>query len=170
MANKIAIVLAIPLGLVALIAVVGMLLPSGHVAAMRIRVNASPDTVWTAITDFRSFPQWRTGIERVDALESGEGWTEVSGTGPLTLLVDETDPPRRLVMSIAPGGPFGGTWTYELDGDSTGTTITITERGEVYNPMFRTISKFLDQRATIRAYLTDLGDYAGIESEPEIIE
>jgi hypothetical protein len=52
---------------------------------------------------------------------------------------------------------FGGTWTYELRDDRGGTEITITERGEVYNPIFRTLSRFVfGHTATIDAYMKSL--------------
>jgi len=38
---------------------------------------------------------------------------------------------------------FGGSWTYELARTPTGgTSLSITEDGEVYNPIFRFMSKF----------------------------
>ena len=56
-----------------------------------------------------------------------------------------------------PGQPFGGTWTYALTPNGTGTSLTITEDGEVYNPIFRFMSHFFfSQTATIDAYLAAL--------------
>ena len=55
--------------------------------------------------------------------------------------------------------PFGGSWTYELApvGDSE-TTLRITEDGEVYNPIFRFVSRFvMGHDATIRQYLSAVG-------------
>jgi hypothetical protein len=53
--------------------------------------------------------------------------------------------------------PFGGTWTYELKPEGAGTRVTITERGEVYNPIFRFMSRFvLSQTATMEKYLAAL--------------
>ncbi len=53
--------------------------------------------------------------------------------------------------------PFGGTWTYVLVPDVAGTRLTITEDGEVYNPLFRFLSRFVfSQTATIDTYLRHL--------------
>jgi hypothetical protein len=38
---------------------------------------------------------------------------------------------------------FGGTWTIEIAPSANGSTVTITERGEIYNVIFRTLSKFV---------------------------
>ena len=47
--------------------------------------------------------------------------------------------------------------TFELAAAGTGTRLTITERGEVYNPLFRVMSRFiLGHTATIDRYLADL--------------
>ena len=65
---------------------------------------------------------------------------------------------KRLVRKIAdPKMPFGGTWTYEIQADGGGCSLTITEHGEVYNPIFRFITKFTDMGATINDYLVSLG-------------
>jgi hypothetical protein len=56
-----------------------------------------------------------------------------------------------------PSLPFGGTWTYDLKPQGSGTELTITEDGEVYNPIFRFMSKFVfSQTATIEAYQASL--------------
>ncbi len=61
-------------------------------------------------------------------------------------------------MRIAdPSLPYGGSWTYELRPSGAGTEITITEDGQVFNPIFRVMQKFFfSPYATIDAYLDDL--------------
>ena len=49
---------------------------------------------------------------------------------------------------------FGGTWSHDLVPSGTGTTVTITERGEVYNPLFRFMSRFVfGHTATMEGFL-----------------
>jgi hypothetical protein len=65
-------------------------------------------------------------------------------TGPVVMEVAEALPPQRFVTRIAdPDQPFGGTWTFEIAPDVAGSRLTITERGEVYNPIFRFLSRFV---------------------------
>ena len=53
--------------------------------------------------------------------------------------------------------PFGGTWTYEVQPDGTGSAVTITEDGEVYNPIFRFVSRFfIGYEGTLRQYASDV--------------
>ena len=54
--------------------------------------------------------------------------------------VVEQVPPTRFVTRIADAQEFGGTWTIDLAPHGGETTVTITERGEVYNPAFRFMS------------------------------
>ena len=63
-----------------------------------------------------------------------------------------------MVMRIAdPNLSFGGTWTFEIAPQDSGSEILITENGEIYNPLFRVMSKlFFSPTATIETYLADL--------------
>jgi hypothetical protein len=83
---------------------------------------------------------------------------EAGKQGSILYRVEALEPPSRLVTRIAdPALPFGGTWTFELMPKDGGTALTITEDGEVYNPIFRFMSKvFFSQTATMEAYLTSL--------------
>jgi hypothetical protein len=70
----------------------------------------------------------------------------------------ESTAPRRLVVRIAdPTLPFGGTWTYDITPAGQSCSLTITEDGEVYNPLFRFVSRFIiGQTATLDAYIKAL--------------
>ena len=63
-----------------------------------------------------------------------------------------------MVTRIAdPHLPFGGTWTYEIAPTATGSSLTITENGEIYNPVFRFIARYIQgYTATIDNYLKAL--------------
>ena len=54
--------------------------------------------------------------------------------------------------------PFGGTWTYEVQPEADGRSrLQITEDGEIYNPVFRFVSRFvIGQTRTINSYLEAL--------------
>ena len=72
-------------------------------------------------------------------------------------IVEETAP-RRLVTRVIDGLPYGGSWTIDLVPEGEGTRVTITENGEVYNPVFRFVSRFvIGHTATIDKYLAELG-------------
>ncbi len=162
-------------GLIALVVVVGLLLPRDHVATVQARIAAPPTSVWAAISDAANYPTWRsdvTKIEMLPAAATGPSWREHSRHGAITMVVDEAQPPRRMVGRIADQGlPFGGKWVYEIEPDGdTGSRVTITERGSVYNPVFRFVSRFLmGHTATLEQYLRALGKHFGNEPTPTIV-
>jgi uncharacterized protein YndB with AHSA1/START domain len=163
----IGIVIAVIVGILLLVMLVGWLLPAEHTATRRAEYQRPPEEVWRVITDIERFTAWRSGLESVRRLPDRDGrpaWVEKSSFGEMPLEVVEWDPPRRMIGWIAdPDLPFGGTWTYELTPtEAGGTELRITERGRVNNPFFRFMARFIFGYATtIEQYLTDLGRHFG---------
>jgi uncharacterized protein YndB with AHSA1/START domain len=147
---------------VVIITVVGYLLPQGHVAARTARFRQPPEPLFDAISDVARAATWRTDVKQVEMLPPVDGrvrFREVRGMGGVTMEVAEAARPSRMVTRIAdPDQPFGGTWTFELMPEGSGTRLTITERGEVYNPIFRALGRFVfGYTSTMDAYLKALG-------------
>jgi uncharacterized protein YndB with AHSA1/START domain len=157
----IALALIVVAVMAAAVAFAGWRLPQSHEASRQATFNAPPDAVWTAITDVEAFPSWRTDVKTVQRLPDRDGrkvWVEQGRSGRITMAVDRAEPPRLLVLRIAdPDLPFGGTWTYEIAAAPGGSTLRITERGEIYNPIFRFMARFVfGYEATMAAYLQAL--------------
>ena len=155
-------ILGILLLLVVIVLTIGYSLPVQHQASREATYAVSPDSVFAVITDFERLPTWRPSVKRVERVTSSGDtvqFREIGDDGAILYAVDEQRPPTRLVMRIADRSlPFGGKWTYELRPASGGTTLRITEDGEVYNPLFRFMSKFVfTHHRTIDTYLRDLG-------------
>jgi len=156
------IVLALVILLVALIGIVfavGSRLPVGHRASRTVVLNATPERVWGALTDPSQFTSWRRDVKNVEVQENGKRWVEVdSHDQRITFEVSEARPHERLVTTIADKDlPFGGSWTYELKSVPGRTEVTITENGEVYNALFRFMSRFVfGYTATMEQYLESL--------------
>ena len=157
---RIAILVAgVLVALVLLIVAVGYALPVAHVATREAHLAAPPDRVFAALRDVETFPTWRSDVKAVELLATTPAlrWRE-RGDNDITFEVEAMEPPRRLVTRIADRSlPFGGSWTYELSPEQAGTRLVITEQGEVYNPLFRFMSRFVfGHTATMDAYLEDL--------------
>ena len=75
--------------------------------------------------------------------------------------------PRSIQRRIATENlPYSGTWTYSLQPNGDFTIVRITEDGQVYNPVFRFMSRFvLGHTRTMDAYLRALGKATGQEVE-----
>lgn len=147
--------------LVAVVLSIGWMLPVGHRASRTQTINAPPERVFGILTDIGRYPVWNSAVERAEVTgEPGPGQRiSLSGSfGEIPYVVEAFEPPTRLVTRIAGSEmAFGGTWTYELRASGAGTEITITEDGEVYNPFFRFMSRFVfGHYATIDQFLADL--------------
>ena len=155
---------------IALIVIIGLMLPQNHVATRTLRLKQPPQAVWQAITDYANQPQWRSElkkIERLPDIDGHEAWKEYNSAGEMTLITMDAAPPRALVRKIGPGLPFGGLWLYEITPDGSGSRLKIMEKGEVYNPIFRFVGKFMDPTASITAFMTGLAKKFG---EPPVFE
>ena len=146
---------------VALAAVIGSRLGQSHRASVTKSFPVPPNVIWSTITDVEGFPSWRAGVTRVERLPDRNGypvWIEEGRSGKMTLAVERMEPPRVLVARIAdPKLPFGGTWTYEITPEEAGSRLTITEQGEIYNPLFRFMARFIfGYEGTIRSYMASL--------------
>lgn len=146
---------------VAIVAMIGSRLGQSHRATVARTFAVRADVIWSAITDIDAFPSWRAGVTRVERLPDRNGypvWIEEGRSGKLTLAVERMEPPRILVARIAdPKLPFGGLWTYEIAPEGTGSRLTITEDGEIYNPFFRFMARFIfGYETTIRSYMSAL--------------
>jgi hypothetical protein len=146
---------------VGILAVVGVFLPKGHRASRTVVYQAPPARVFATITDFARFPEWRSDVETVELLgDDGRGtrFRETGKDGTVTYLVERRVPDSTLVTRVDdPSLAFGGKWTLEVKPAPDGASLTITEDGEIYNPIFRVMSKVIfSPYTTIDRYQADL--------------
>jgi uncharacterized protein YndB with AHSA1/START domain len=152
-------IVAVAIVVVVVIAlVIGWALPMKHQASRQATLPAPPDIVWKTITGIDGFPSWRRDVKKIERLPDREGrsvWVEEGSSGRMTLAVERSNPPRLLVLRIAdPDLPFGGTWTYDIAAAPGGSRLAITEDGEIYNPFFRFMARFVfGYEGTIKSYL-----------------
>jgi polyketide cyclase/dehydrase/lipid transport protein len=152
------IIAGVVVALVLVVVLIGLMLPKSHRATRMARFRQTPEAVFAAI----SGPQdWRPGItvEQVPSDGGPRKWREKSSHGAILFEEAASDPPRLYKARIADRNlPFGGTWTYEISPAGDGCVCRIMEDGEVYNPVFRFVSRFMiGQTKTIEDYLNALG-------------
>lgn len=119
--------------------VAGALLPVKHVASRTQTFPVAQTRLWELVT---------AAFERMN-----DG----------SYAIVEQRPPNQLVTAIVDEKkPYGGTWTYELAPARGGTSLRVVENGEVYNPFFRFVSRYVIGHArTIDGYFADLQKAAG---------
>ena len=162
------IILGCLVGLVILMGLIGVVLPKGHVATVSVRLAAPTERVWTVVRDFPGYADWQADIRDVERLPDRDGlrcWRLHRRGPPITFVVAEDSPPELLVTHIADKRlPFGGSWVYEVKRDGEGTAVSVTERGEIYNPVFRFLSRFVfGYYGALERYVADLAKQLGEE-------
>jgi hypothetical protein len=163
-------VLAALAAIVIAVAVVGALLPAEHVARASITLQQPADSVWAVVRDLGDYPSWWSDVDAMERLPDREGhetWTQKMDGEDLPLMVVESEPPARMVTRIAGQDLlFGGSWTQEIEPAPEGCTVTVTEAGEVYNPIVRVVARFIiGHHRTIESYLRALSQRFGEEAD-----
>jgi hypothetical protein len=157
--------------LAGLVALLGAALPLRHHATRKARFDVSPEVLYSVIA---GPPDWRSGVKRFAVLPDNAGrrqWSEEDNHGQkITYEVVEDVAAKRLVVRIADRNlPFGGTWSYDIArAPGGGSELRISEDGEIYNVIFRFVSRFfLGYTASIEGYFRDLGTKFGQKVEIE---
>ena len=117
--------------LIAAVAIVGAMLPVKHTASRTAHVALPPDALYKLLTEMKY--------------------------GDVSVRFERQEPPSLLVSRVTGEKAFGGTWTYRIVPAAGGSDLTITEDGEVYNVIFRFMSRFvLGHHATLDGYIRAL--------------
>ena len=158
--------------LVAVVLLVGALLPRKHLASREIVLRQAPADVYAVVRDFAATPAWRSDLKRVEMLENAQdrvGFREESQHGVVTYEVVEELPAEKLVTRIVDQDlGYSGSWTYQFVAADNGTRIRITEDGDVPNVFFRFMSRFVfGHTATMETYLKNLGRKFGEDVVPK---
>jgi uncharacterized protein YndB with AHSA1/START domain len=149
------------LSVAALVTAIGWLLPVRHEASLSADVSGPPERVFPIVADVARYADWLEGVNRIDILHSSSEprrFREHTTDGPIVMEVVESRPPSRFVTRIADSSqPFGGTWTFDIVPRESGSRVTITERGEIYNPIFRFMARFVfGYTTTMQTFMTSL--------------
>jgi hypothetical protein len=102
-------------------------------------IEAAPDAIWAILTDAAGYPQWDSGVVRVDGrIAAGEKLKVVSEANPkraFALKVTEFSPPRSMTWTGGmPLGLFKGVRTFTLTPQGGGPTKFVM-REEYSGPM-----------------------------------
>jgi hypothetical protein len=152
------------------VAGIGLTLPEAHVVSRSAKLSVPPDTVWGLITNVADYPKWRKDVQRVEQVAGVPHltWREITSHDKLTYEAVKVEPRTHFVSQIVDEGiGFAGSWDYTIVPDGKGSMITITENGQVFNPLFRFVSQYvMGQTATLDKYLTALTARTGDSYKP----
>lgn len=152
--------------LIVAVIVIGLLLPKRHVVTRSASYRATPGQLFRLISGEQN---WRPDVLRCEtSMEAGgrvlQRETNRSGETVTYELVKRIDPVSIQRRIVTENLPYSGAWSFSLRPEGESTVVRITEDGEVYNPVFRFVSRFImGQTRTIDTYLQDLGKATGQE-------
>jgi uncharacterized protein YndB with AHSA1/START domain len=148
----------------------GMVTPRKHVAGRVLQLQASPEKVWEKISNVAEYAEWRDDVMSVDARTDSNGvltWTEIGGKS-LSYAAVTNEPPHRFTSRITDEDlGYSGEWQFVLTPSGSGTRLTITEHGEVPNPVMRFIGSLMGHAGSIERYMRHLALSLGERAGPE---
>jgi hypothetical protein len=147
---------------VLLVVVIGALLPKAHSVSCTVRIALPPDALYAVLAGVGQYQSWRHEVKTLQRLPDKNGmpvWIEETGGMKIPMRFERMERPSLLVARIDTDElPFSGSWTYRIVPAGSGAAdLTITEDGEVRNPIFRFMSRFVfGHYATMDAFLKNL--------------
>ncbi len=146
----------------------GSLLPRETIVSRTLQLGKTREEVWKLITDFPGQTKWRSRIKRIEKIDSNK-WREIyKGGREVILETKERREPELLLRELKGKDGIKGTWTVEIAKAADGCWVTVTEKGEIRNPFFRFVGRYIIRRAShVECYLRDLARHFG---ETPVIE
>lgn len=128
--------------------------------------KTTPEAVFALLMDVQNMPKWQSNMEKIEVLPPIDGKEATrqtfKGNMSMTIMTSESTPPTHLVRSmIDEGGPFSGSWTYEITPAASGSHIELTEKSTVPNPFFRLMVKFFGPTKYLDEHLRDIAKNFG---------
>jgi uncharacterized protein YndB with AHSA1/START domain len=141
-------------------------IPAHQVHTRTTILRQSPDAIFTLLTDLPNFPKWNRNMVKIEMLPPIDGKEATrqtfKGNMVMTIITSESTPPSRLVRSMGDiGGPFEGSWTYEITRNADGAQVVVTEQSTMKQPFFRLMSRLFGETKYIDEHLEDMAKYFG---------
>jgi hypothetical protein len=134
-------------GLASVATIAGCLVPRGHVATRTLALRQSPESVWAVLRDGESWPSWWGLLKAVERQTEGgrEQWRlDYKDGNRFVLDVVEATAPWHMALKIDDVKKlFEGRWVYDVDAVEGGSRVTLTEHGEITNPLIRLMARMM---------------------------
>ncbi|HEX4665771.1 MAG TPA: SRPBCC family protein [Chthoniobacterales bacterium] len=145
---------------------VGYALPVKTTVSRSITLQQSPAAVFAVLADVKNLAKWNRNTEKVAMLPPVEGKEATlqtfNGGMTMTIITTESTPPSHLVRAMGDdGGPFAGSWTYEITPVDGGSRVVLTEVAIFKNPLFRVMTRLFGQTKYMDEHLEDLAKNFG---------
>lgn len=141
-------------------------IPAHQTHTRTTTLKQTPEAIFALLTDLPNFPKWNRNMEKIEMLPPIDGKEATrqtfKGNMTMTIITSESTPPKHLVRSMGDiGGPFEGSWTYEITPKADGSQIVLTEQMTMNNAFFRLMAKLFGQTKYMDEHLEDIGKHFG---------
>jgi uncharacterized protein YndB with AHSA1/START domain len=141
-------------------------IPAHQTHTRTTTLKQTPDAVFALLTDLPNFPKWNRNMVKLEVLPPVDGKEATrqtfKGNMQMTIITTESMPPKHLVRSMGDiGGPFEGSWTYEISPTADGSEIVLTEQATMNNAFFRLMVKLFGPTKYIDEHLGDMAKHFG---------
>jgi hypothetical protein len=154
---------------IVLVVAVAFLLPARMEITRSIALRQTPEAIFTVLSDVEKMPDWNRDLEKVEMLPPADGKEATrqrfKDGVTMTVVTTESLSPTHLVRA-GQGDMYSGVWTYEITPTNDGSTVTLTEKSEIKNPMFRLMVRLFGARKYLDRHLVDLARHFGESATP----
>jgi hypothetical protein len=151
--------LGILIVLIAIVYLIGLLMNVKHEATIQREFKKiGMDEILSVIKDYKGYANWWSGIKEL-TIDSVNHWTEKNSHGDkVSYRLEMGDEKGKLITRILNKDlAYGGFWEFTFTSIDDGCSIKIVENGEVYNPLFRFMAKYIfGHETTLKNYMNDL--------------
>lgn len=125
-----------------------------------------PEDVFALLTDLPNFPKWSRNMVKIEMLPPIDGKEATrqtfKGNMTMTIITSESTPPKHLVRSMGDvGGPFEGSWIYEITPTADGSQVVLTEQSTMNSVFFRLMAKLFSPTKYLDEHLEGMAKNFG---------
>ena len=141
-------------------------IPARQVHTRTVTLKQTPEAIFALLTDMPNFPKWNRNMEKIEMLPPIDGKEATRQTFKhnmvMTIITSESTPPKHLVRSMVDaGGPFEGSWIYDITAMTDGSKIVLTEQSTINSVPFRLMSKIFSPTKYLDEHLQDIAKQFG---------
>ena len=157
MKRKMTVAVLSTLGVVALIFIIGLMLPKEREFVKQAELKSPPEKVFHIVSDFKNQASWRDDVQKIEVIDQ-ETWIEFPEKGtPLTFRIQQKVENHLLEIEIIEPKSFDGKWIGTFEKTPTGTKVLFKEIVIISNPFFRVLTSiFVDLEKTMDLYMENL--------------
>lgn len=153
----------------------GYFLPPAYVAKTRSVINRRPDQLFDMLIDFPKWPRWNKEASNAARMPDHNGhqvWLLGEQILEIVQIVPLVNGVGQIFTRLHDAkSPVQGTWTWLIEPEGGGATLTIIEEATIKSPVWRFLAKYLfGHHHTGKSLLFQIGNSIEQEIHPEEVK